>query len=300
MKLHKEELNRRIPTEALLDLLMSSGDWATSWAKDPDTNRLNRLLFCHHKGIKLTQNRPEVLLIDATYKTNQYNMPLLHFAGVYPSNTRKGRTFSIGFCFLPDENEITYQWAVSELQKAVYGDRFTPTIIVTDNDASLRNALLTTWPSIPALLCRWYMNKNVLVKAQETWRVNGLGDDNLKKQNEELRDAFMERWTQVTYAKTEDAFEEAYQQLKIDYSEQPDLLNYLDEFKYTTKEQFVEAWTSQHKHYGITVTSRIKGSHSYLKKFLGTSKSDLFGVVKVVSLLHAEQFDAIRDELAKS
>ena len=28
--------------------------------------------------------------------------------------------------------------------------------------------------------------------------------------------------------------------------------------------------------------------------------SDLFGVVKVVSLLHAEQYDAIRDELAKS
>jgi len=118
--------------------------------------------------------------------------------------------------------------------------------------------------------------------------VNGLGDGNLKKQNEELRDTFMERWTQVTYAKTEDVFKEAYQQLKIDYSEQPDLLNYLDEFKYTTKEQFVEAWTSQHKHYGITVTSRIKGSHSCLKKFLGTSKSDLFGVVKVVSLLHAE------------
>src|SRR5947207_7260862 len=98
----------------------------------------------------------------------------------------------------------------------------------------------------------------------------------------------MARWTQVTYAKTEDAFKEAYQQLKIDYSEQPDLLNYLNKFKYTTKEQFIKAWTSQHKHYGITVTLRIKGSHSYLKKFLSTSKSDLFSVIKVVSLLHAE------------
>ena len=87
---------------------MNSGDWATSWAKDPDTNQLNRLLFCNHKGIELAQSCPEVLLIDATYKINQFNMPLLHFAGVYPSNARKGRTFSIGFCFLPDENEITY------------------------------------------------------------------------------------------------------------------------------------------------------------------------------------------------
>ena len=62
----------------------------------------------------------------------------------------------------------------------------------------------------------------------------------------------------------------------------------------------MEAWTSQHKHFGVTVTSRIEGGHSCLKKFLGTSKSDLFGVVKVISMLHTEQFDKIREELAKS
>ena len=48
------------------------------------------------------------------------------------------------FCFLPDENEMTYQWAVSEYQKAVYGDQYIPTVIITDNDAGLRNALSRT------------------------------------------------------------------------------------------------------------------------------------------------------------
>ena len=131
------------------------------------------------------------------------------------------------------------------------------------------------------------MNKNVLTKAQETWRVNGLNEEE-KKKNEELRDTFMERWIKVTYAKTKEAFKEAYQQLKDDYSEQPALLEYLDKYKYSTKELFVEAWTSQHKHFGVTVTSRIEGGHSCLKKFLGTSKSDLFGVIKVISMLHVE------------
>ena len=298
-KLRKEELGGRTGTEALLELLMKSEDWATSWAKDPNTNRLNRLLFCHHKGIELAHNYPEVLLIDATYKTNQYNMPLLHFAGVCPSNARKGKTFSIGFCFLPSEEEITYQWTVSEFQKAVYGDQHKPAIIITDNDAGLRNAISTVWPSVPSLLCRWHINKNVLTKAQETWRVNGL-DEEERKKNEKLRDAFMERWMKVTYSKTKEAFEEAYQQLKNDYSEQPALLKYLDEFKYSTKELYVEAYTSQFKHYGVTVTSRIEGGHSCLKKFLGTSKSDLFGVVKVISMLHTEQYDKIHDELAQS
>lgn len=298
-KLREEELGGRTSTEALLELLMESDNWATSWAKDPNTNRLNRLLFCNHMGIELAQNRPEILLIDATYKTNQFNMPLLHFAGVYPSNSRKGTSFSIGFCFLPSEEETTYQWAVREFQKAVYGDRFKPTIIVTDNDTGLRNSISTVWPSVPSLLCRWHINKNVLTKAQETWRVNGL-DEEERKRNGSLRDAFMERWINVTYSKTKESFEEAYRQLKNDYSEQPALLEYLDEFKYSTKELYVEAYTSEFKHYGVTVTSRIEGGHSCLKKFLGTSKSDLFGVVKVISMLHTEQYDKIRDELAQS
>jgi hypothetical protein len=75
-------------------------------------------------------------------------------------------------------------------------------------------------------------------------------------------------------------------------------LEYLDEFKYSTKELYVEAYTSEFKHYGVTVTSRIEGGHSCLKKFLGTS--NLFGVVKVISMLHTEQYDKIRDELAQS
>jgi len=48
-KLRKEELGGRTATEALLELLMNSSDWATSWVKDPNTNGLNRLLFCNHK-----------------------------------------------------------------------------------------------------------------------------------------------------------------------------------------------------------------------------------------------------------
>lgn len=102
------------------------------------------------------------------------------------------------------------------------------------------------------------------------------------------------------YAKTPEAFKTEYQQLKIDYSGQPDLVNYLDQYKYPVRELFVEAWTSQHKHFGITVTSRIEGSHSCLKSLLGTSKSDLFGVIKIAGILHKEQYDKIPDELAKS
>ena len=52
-KVRKEELARRTSTEAVLDQLMTSTEWATSYTKDPHTNRVNTLLFCYRKGIAL-------------------------------------------------------------------------------------------------------------------------------------------------------------------------------------------------------------------------------------------------------
>ena len=61
---------------------------------------MTKLFFAHFKGIELAQAFPEVLLIDCTYRTNMYNMPLLHFTGVTPT----GENFSIGFTLLSAEN----------------------------------------------------------------------------------------------------------------------------------------------------------------------------------------------------
>ncbi|RKF79143.1 hypothetical protein GcC1_049037, partial [Golovinomyces cichoracearum] len=39
------------------------------------------------------------------------------------------------------------------------------------------------------------------------------------------------------------------------------------------KERLVEAWTNQHRHFGIRTTSRAEGSHAYIKRYLGGKKS---------------------------
>jgi hypothetical protein len=293
-RLLKEELGGKTRTEALVERLTVSPNWSFSWEKDNNTNRLNRLFFAHHKGIELAQNYPEVLLIDATYKTNIYNMPLLHFAGVTPT----GKNFSIGFAFMTSEAEAEYQWVMAEFNKLVYGEQLKPTVIVTDNEGALLKALDNVYPDIPHLLCRWHAEKNVLTKAQEFWRVTNVSDED-RKVNEELRDAFMRRWNECVRAKTKEAFEDLYMKLKNDYSHQSDLVAYLDDNKYTTKELFVYSWTSAFRHYGITVTSRIEGAHSCLKRFLATSRNDLLGVVNVINNMHNVQYTEARAELAQ-
>ena len=166
-RLQKERLNGKNPAEALLDMMEDSGYYGYCVEKDVDSNRMTKLFFAHFKGIDLAQAFPEVLLIDCTYRTNIYNMPLLHFAGVTPT----GENFSIGFALLSAENTFQYAWALAAFKATVLGDNTAPEVIITDNEDALLNGLHEVYPRVPHILCRWHVEKNVLKKASEHWRV---------------------------------------------------------------------------------------------------------------------------------
>ena len=46
-----------------------------------------------------------MLIIDSTYKTNKYKLPLLEIVGV----TSTEKTYSVGFAFLECEKEDNFQ-----------------------------------------------------------------------------------------------------------------------------------------------------------------------------------------------
>ena len=69
-----------------------------------DTRRVKHLFFTLGYSITLMQSFPDVMLMDCTYKTNKFKLPLLHILGVTPIETN----FSAGFCFLPGETEKDY------------------------------------------------------------------------------------------------------------------------------------------------------------------------------------------------
>lgn len=65
-------------------------------------------MFAHPESIKYANLYNRVFVLDCTYKTNRYGMPLLHIIGVSSSNS----TFSIAFCFMQNEQEESYIWAL--------------------------------------------------------------------------------------------------------------------------------------------------------------------------------------------
>jgi hypothetical protein len=67
-------------TEALIQHLETKGI-RHSILKDPETRRLNGLFIACSESIQYLQSHHDVLLIDNTYRTNRFGMPLMDIIG---------------------------------------------------------------------------------------------------------------------------------------------------------------------------------------------------------------------------
>ncbi|XP_058211626.1 uncharacterized protein LOC131323802 [Rhododendron vialii] len=57
-------------------------DYLHQFLTNPDTNEITDIIWVHPISLELFVNFPSVLIIDATYKTNEYRKPLLEVMGI--------------------------------------------------------------------------------------------------------------------------------------------------------------------------------------------------------------------------
>jgi MULE transposase domain len=151
-----ESLNGKTSTESLIAAI-SKGQYKYSYKTSTD-GRVTYLFFAHLHSIILLNKYPEVLLLDCTYKTNRFKMPLLNIVG----STCTNKTFYISFCFMADETEESYRWALTQLHGLFSPDRV-PEVMVIDRDLALLNAIGKVFPWCYRQLCIWHIEKNILV-----------------------------------------------------------------------------------------------------------------------------------------
>ena len=82
------------------------------WHRLKDEDVVRDLFWCHPDAVKLCNTCHLVFLIDSTYKTNRYRLPLLDIVGVTPT----GMTFSAGFAYLEGERVNNLVWALERFQ----------------------------------------------------------------------------------------------------------------------------------------------------------------------------------------
>ena len=179
--------------------------------KVKDSGAIKNLFFAHPSSIHLARINHHVALLDSTYKTNQYQLPLLHIIGQAASN----QLFLIAFCFLARKDSESYVWAVNNLKKHVWRPQRIPKVFVTDWDSVLRGALAEVFPDSQANLCTWNLNKNIVTNCKNLFPAS------LEKAKTNPWKEFMLLWNQVTNAKTprfqvrNKMFEEANKHKKV-------------------------------------------------------------------------------------
>ncbi|KAG2191762.1 hypothetical protein INT47_010578 [Mucor saturninus] len=129
-----------------------------------ENQEVKGLFFIHEKAISEARRWPEAITIDATYKTNAHKMSLVNIVGTSNASSVKGgnrlQTFAIAAAFVNSETEGTYQWILEELREAVWPTETSfklPSVIVTDNEQALCNAIETVFPESQHLLCSWHL-----------------------------------------------------------------------------------------------------------------------------------------------
>ncbi len=255
-------LNGRTPIQALVQQLRVE-DFHWNLRTDAE-GHVTHLFFAYRESLQLYQSFPEVLLIDCTYKTNRYHMPLCCMVGITGMNT----SFIIAFAFLKREAEDDYNWVLSELSASVEGF-IQPGVAVTDRDLAQLNALTHVFPNSKHLLCRWHIRKNVIARCWPFFKDLPTTSAGTAEQKWA---AFLGDWDNLVASLSVTEYTRQLGYFKSRYRLHAFALQYVQTVWLNDhKERFVCAWVHQHRHLDTIVTSRVEGSHSLLKRYIGVS-----------------------------
>jgi hypothetical protein len=156
-----EMMGGRSPTQWLLYKLKEDG-FHPKFTTNPAGN-LTRIFFCHPNAVKLWRKNPDILILDATYKTNRFRMPLVNIGGVSNNNM----TIQVALGFVSGEAEEDYNWVLGCLRHVMEKARIDePRTIITDRQKSLINALVKVYPNSKHILCQWHVTQNVKLKTK--------------------------------------------------------------------------------------------------------------------------------------
>nr|XP_043611770.1 protein FAR1-RELATED SEQUENCE 5-like [Erigeron canadensis] len=144
-KLRMAEQVGNSPMQVLMALLHSNNyvyEFSTT-----SSNELENLFFVHQTSFSIWRAFPHVLIIDAMYKTNYYNLPFVEIVGVTSTN----KTFLIAFAFIQNERTTNHTWVLNCL-KLTLDCCMHPRVIVTDRELALVNACKEIFPDATQLL----------------------------------------------------------------------------------------------------------------------------------------------------
>jgi len=250
--------------------------------ENSEETTLEDLFFAHPDSIDILNTFPTILVMDSTYKTNTYRMPLFEIVGV----TSTEMTYSVAFAFISFERENNFIWTLEMLVGFLTSKRNMPKVIVTDRDPALMKAIAEVLPKTDHVLCYFHIEKNVKSRCVTDCRVKGkpskekVVDKDAKETDDdkhcELVKKIVRTRRDVVNSPTEDSFAIAWLTFKDEVCRLFLLfVKYVEENVFPLKKHFVREWTNKYLHLRCRTTNIVELSHAQLKRYLRSSVGDL-------------------------
>ena len=262
---------------------------------NPQTGRLERLFFAHPEAIAIYKQHPDVLLLDCTYKTNRFRMPLLNICSVIGNR----KTVQTALVFLSGEKDGDYEWAIEQFCGVMEGESISePLLVVTDRELALMNTLDAQFPNSNHILCTWHVNMNVLANCRKHYPADTKDPTKATSANPHgyIPDPewsnFLKDWAHLLDSTTDAEYTKRLVQFRTHAKV---AVAYVEDTWLLWKEKLVRRWVDACLHFGVRVTSPIEGCHAVLKAYLQVSTSDLKGVFDRLLPYWPTQHLAIRD-----
>ncbi|XP_050365427.1 protein FAR1-RELATED SEQUENCE 5-like [Argentina anserina] len=205
--------------------------------------RLARLFWRDSHSLMDYELYGDVLVIDATYKTNVYVMPLVLFIGA--NNHRATVVFAC--TLICNEKEGTYDWVVKNFLEAMNNQK--PKSVVTDGADSMRKSLDTHMPQTKHRLCAWHIGRNV--------------GQNVK--DEKLQKA-LGKMIYTSYSR--DEWEREWGKMVREHNVEE---NTWIQSLHNKRKKWAEAYCRGHWYAGICSTQRCEGMNCTIKLKVGKS-----------------------------
>jgi hypothetical protein len=290
-KIHREKLGHRSIMGVLVNALsefndrheVTTGEFSADFQTKYDERGgpLTYLFVLHSLHRKLLMANPEVLVLDSTYRTNRYKMPLVNIIGITPCN----KSFFAGSAFIPSERVLDFEYVFKTIKKVYDIAKLSyPTTFVTDGDPHVATAMHRVFPEANHILCIWHVNGNIQTRILPVIRRAYDRSDNTDIATfiDETWNAFKNDWMEAISALTETEWELRWNAFCDKYSEDyPTVIDYMtDEIIGPFKRKIVRCYTDRYIHWGVRVSSRVEAGHKDLKTELGTHRGSLLDVIE--------------------
>ena len=278
-KMKAEKLGNKTPIQALnVHLQNSSNHWCRV-ELDPTTTEVLYLFWINKSSMTMLKSNGEVIILDATYKTNRYSMPLAVLSGT--TNLKTG--FRAGMCFMKGETARDYEWLFrTSLELFKHLDIPLPIVWITDGDTQIHTGLITVVPDAWHALCVWHIEQNVATNCKKFFNTNEAWQEFFGHKKGEKEDHKVGEFQRLIHASNEADFDLRWQELQTKYDAIDEgICSYLTDELIPKKQQWSKAWTDTKLHFNNHTTSLGEGGHAHLKADLKKSTGDLDDVVEV-------------------